>query len=38
MNEGVETPNVWPNAWPMFAGLWIAMAMLLGAVFMVHFY
>ena len=38
MNEGVETTTARPNAWPMFAGLWIAMAMLLGAVFMVHFY
>lgn len=38
MNEGVETTKAQPNAWPMFAGLWIAMALLLGAVFMVHFY
>jgi PAS domain S-box-containing protein len=38
VTDGAQTTKARPNPWPMFAGLSFAMAILLGAVFMVHFY
>jgi len=38
MTEGPPTAIVRPRAWPIFAGLFIALTLLLGAVIVVHFY